>query len=192
MVDDKRVRELMEEMRKISRKRINPEFEYERFLEQLLEVFGNDVGDIIKYYNEIDIHELSYISGSFYYVYRKFTTDDVWDEIVKLRKKVDKYEQVELKKIEKRLFNDTKKLIKNVDKVCKSEKDFEKPVYQELLQKIEIKFNDIDMHYNYIADILGEFSVDVLKKLKPLLEKLKAEGWGCMRYSLERIEEDAK
>ena len=193
MVDDKRVRELVKEIKMLAKKYYYLEPQYELFWSNVVEALGDNVEDIIKYFNEIEVELVDYLTCIFDDIYGKFMTDYVWDELEKLEKKIDEYNKKGVvKKKKKKLLDDTKKLIKKVDKVCKSGKDFEKPIYHELLQKIEDKFNDEYLEYGDIDRFLNKFSVDVLKKLKPLLEKMSAEGWECVRYSLERIEEDAK
>jgi predicted translin family RNA/ssDNA-binding protein len=51
--------------------------------------FGDDVGEILEYLNEMEIEDLEEISGCFECIYKKFTTEDVWDALEALEKKID-------------------------------------------------------------------------------------------------------
>ncbi len=55
----------------------------------LMEAFGDDVDEILAYLNEMDVNDLDEISGCFEDIYGKFMTDEVWDALEKLEKKID-------------------------------------------------------------------------------------------------------
>lgn len=50
--------------------------------------FGDNVDEILKFLNELDIDDLDYISGCFENIYGKFMTDDVWDALGALEDKI--------------------------------------------------------------------------------------------------------
>lgn len=58
------------------------------FIEPLMKAFGDDVDEILKYLNNMDVEDLDFISGTFEYIYGKFTTEDVWDALGKLEQKI--------------------------------------------------------------------------------------------------------
>ncbi len=58
------------------------------FFNPLLESFGDDINEILKYLNNMDIEELDRISGVFENIYEKFMTDDVYDALEKLGNKL--------------------------------------------------------------------------------------------------------
>lgn len=60
----------------------------EYFFNPLMEAFGDDVDEILKYLDEMDTDDLSLISGIFEYIYGKFMTEDVWDALEKLEQKI--------------------------------------------------------------------------------------------------------
>ena len=54
----------------------------------LMEAFGEDVNEILEYLNSINEESLLAISGCFEDIYRKFTTDEVWDALEALEQKI--------------------------------------------------------------------------------------------------------
>lgn len=58
------------------------------FFNPLMETFGDDVNEILKYLDELDIDDLVYISGCFENIYGKFMTEDVWDALGTLEDKI--------------------------------------------------------------------------------------------------------
>ena len=65
------------------------ELDYEElFFEPLLEAFGEDIDEILKFLNEMDIKDLEMISGCFEDIYGKFMTDEVYDALGELEEKI--------------------------------------------------------------------------------------------------------
>lgn len=60
----------------------------EYFVTPLMEAFGEDASEILNYLNNMKIEELREISGIFEDIYRKFTTDEVYDALGKLEEKI--------------------------------------------------------------------------------------------------------
>lgn len=58
------------------------------FFNPLMEAFGDDVDEILKYLDSMDTEDLSLISGIFEFIYGKFMTEDVWDALEKLEQKI--------------------------------------------------------------------------------------------------------
>ena len=54
----------------------------------LMESFGEDVAEILEYLDAMDEESLLAISGCFEDIYRKFTTDEVWDALETLEQKI--------------------------------------------------------------------------------------------------------
>lgn len=54
----------------------------------LMELFGDDVSEIMEYLNSMDSESLIAISGCFEGIYRKFTTDEVWNALEALEQKI--------------------------------------------------------------------------------------------------------
>jgi len=54
----------------------------------LMELFGDDVSEIMEYLNSMDSESLIAISGCFEDIYRKFTTDEVWNALEALEQKI--------------------------------------------------------------------------------------------------------
>ena len=61
------------------------------FFEPLLKALGDDINEILKYLNHMDLKELDRISGVFENIYGKFMTDEVYDELEKLENKLKTY-----------------------------------------------------------------------------------------------------
>ncbi|MDO4648567.1 MAG: hypothetical protein Q4B26_07940 [Eubacteriales bacterium] len=60
----------------------------EDFFIPLMEAFGDDVEAILKYLDKMDVVDLKLIAGVFEDIYKKWTTDAVWDELEKLESKI--------------------------------------------------------------------------------------------------------
>lgn len=54
----------------------------------LMELFGEDITEILEYLESLDEESLLAISGCFEDIYRKFTTDDVWNALDALEQKI--------------------------------------------------------------------------------------------------------
>jgi pyruvate/oxaloacetate carboxyltransferase len=57
--------------------------------EPLMKAFGDDVNEILDYLNEMDIDDLDEISGIFEDIYGKFMTEEVWNALEALEKKIE-------------------------------------------------------------------------------------------------------
>lgn len=53
----------------------------------VMDALGDDIEEILKYLDSMDVDDLMVISGCFEYLYKKFTTDEVWDALGKLEAK---------------------------------------------------------------------------------------------------------
>ena len=60
----------------------------EYLITPLMESFGEDVTEILEYLDTMDEESLRAISGCFEDIYRKFTTDEVWDALEALEQKI--------------------------------------------------------------------------------------------------------
>lgn len=58
------------------------------FFNPLLEALGNDINEILKYLNNMDLKDLDRISGVFENIYEKFMTDEVYDALGELEDKL--------------------------------------------------------------------------------------------------------
>ena len=56
----------------------------------LMEAFGDDIDEILEYFNSMDVDDLDTISGCFEDIYEKFMTDEVYDALGKLKEKIEK------------------------------------------------------------------------------------------------------
>ena len=73
----------------------------EYFFNPLMEAFGDNVNEIIEYLNGMDVDDLDTIAGCFENIYGKFMTEEVWDALEKLEKKIDK-ESTRMKEFRKK------------------------------------------------------------------------------------------
>ena len=62
------------------------------FIEPVLEALGDDIEEILEYLNEMPVEDLGLISGCFEYIYGRFMTDDVYDALGELERKVKIHE----------------------------------------------------------------------------------------------------
>lgn len=53
----------------------------------VMDALGDDIEEILKYLNSMDVDDLIVISGCFEFLYKKFTTDEVWGALGKLEAK---------------------------------------------------------------------------------------------------------
>lgn len=60
------------------------------FVKPLMDAFGDDVNQILAYLNKMDVDALDEIEGCFEYIYKKFTTDEVYETLGKLEEKIDR------------------------------------------------------------------------------------------------------
>jgi hypothetical protein len=61
----------------------------EYFFTPLMKALGNDVDEILEYFNEMETDDLELISGIFEDIYDKFMTEDVWNALKVLEKKIE-------------------------------------------------------------------------------------------------------
>jgi len=57
-------------------------------IDPLMEAFGEDVDAILSYLDKMEVEILREISGCFERIYRKFTTDDVYNALGELENKI--------------------------------------------------------------------------------------------------------
>ena len=57
-------------------------------IDPLMEAFGEDVDVILAYLDKMEVEVLREISGCFEGIYRKFTTDDVYNALGELEDKI--------------------------------------------------------------------------------------------------------
>ncbi len=61
------------------------------FFNPLLEALGDDINEILKYLNHLNLKDLDRISGVFENIYEKFMTDEVYDALGELENKLKEH-----------------------------------------------------------------------------------------------------
>lgn len=85
LVDKEKVKHIIDWWRKTDTQGLDSE---KYFFNPLMAAFGDNVDEILKFLNELDIDDLDYISGCFENIYGKFMTEDVWDALGALEEKI--------------------------------------------------------------------------------------------------------
>ena len=84
-MDKEKIRSLIDWWRRTDTQGVDSQ---EYFFNPLIEALGDNVDEIIKFLNELDVEDLDYILGCFEDIYDKFMTDDVWDALERLEEKI--------------------------------------------------------------------------------------------------------
>jgi hypothetical protein len=85
-MDKKEVKELIEWKKDVGMEYCDIDKD---FFNPLMTAFGDDVNEILDYLNEMDIDDLDEISGIFEDIYGKFMTEEVWNALEALEKKIE-------------------------------------------------------------------------------------------------------
>jgi hypothetical protein len=88
MVDVKKVEKEITWWKEFANEHYGADFD-DYVVEPLMEAFGDDVNEILDYLNEMDIDDLDEISGIFEDIYGKFMTEEVWNALEALEKKME-------------------------------------------------------------------------------------------------------
>lgn len=59
------------------------------FFPKLMKAYGNDVEEILSFWDTLPVCDLEIISGSFEDIYAKYITEDVYDALGKLEEKIN-------------------------------------------------------------------------------------------------------
>lgn len=85
MVDTKSIKPVIDRMKEKDHIYVDIDAE---FIDPVMSALGDDVDDIISYLDGLDNESLDAISGCFEHIYDKFMSDNVWDALERLAKKI--------------------------------------------------------------------------------------------------------